>query len=236
MNERGPSERADPASTHALKDALSDLAARGEAAAASAPESFSEDQRAAARLLGAALAGAGVDLGARRALETVESRAPKAAARKRAVVAVLGKAGSGKTHLLSWVVGELLAAGVKQITAEGEARPERSKKKTSRPVSFAVVAPTNKAASVLRARGVAATTLHRILYSPVYDPDYEALAQWLAEPGKHDKPDGVGGVSEGQLDRALELFKQTRSAPAALAMIGLRGSDFITGWKRRDEE
>jgi hypothetical protein len=45
-------------------------------------------------------------------------------------------------------------------------------------------APTNKAASVLRARGVPATTIHRILYTPVYDPEYEKVAEWLAGQGE----------------------------------------------------
>ena len=202
----------------------------GARAAQSAPDSFSEDQIAAARLIGAALSKAGVDLAA----GSAEAR--ERGAKDGAVAAVLGKAGSGKTHLLAWLVGQLQETGAKQISGEPAAGPERSKRRKPRRVSFAVVAPTNKAASVLRGRGVAATTIHRILYSPEYDPEYEALAQWLAEPEKNERPDGVGGVSEAQLDRALALYKQTKSAPAALAMIGLRGSDFITGWKRRDEE
>lgn len=202
----------------------------GARAAEAAPESFSEDQIAAARLVGEALAKAGVDLAEGKAAPQARLGGEGAAA------AVLGKAGSGKTHLLAWLVEKLAATGARQVTGEAEARPTASKRRKPRRVSFAVVAPTNKAASVLRGRGVAATTIHRILYSPEYDPEYEALAQWLAEPEKNDRPKGVGGVTENQFDRALELYKQTKSAPAALAMIGLRGSDFITGWKRRDEE
>ena len=202
----------------------------GERAAAAAPETFSDDQIAAVRLVGAALAPLGVDLEAGLAKPKLRGASQGSAA------AVLGKAGSGKTHLLAWLVEKLQETGAKQITGEAEAKPGGARRRKARRVSFAVVAPTNKAASVLRARGVAATTIHRILYSPEYDPDYEALAQWLAEPQKNERPQGVGGVSEAQLDRALELFKQTQSAPAALAMIGLRGSDFITGWKRREED
>ena len=40
-----------------------------------------------------------------------------------------------------------------------------------------------RAASVLRLRGVTATTIHRILYTPVYDPEYEKIAEWLAGIG-----------------------------------------------------
>ncbi|MEO1733206.1 MAG: ATPase, partial [Pseudomonadota bacterium] len=49
--------------------------------------------------------------------------------------------------------------------------------------TLAILAPTNKAASVLRLRGVPATTIHRILYTPVYDPEYEKIAEWLAGNG-----------------------------------------------------
>ena len=49
--------------------------------------------------------------------------------------------------------------------------------------TLAILAPTNKAASVLRLRGVPATTIHRILYTPVYDPQYEKIAEWLAGQG-----------------------------------------------------
>ena len=37
------------------------------------------------------------------------------------------------------------------------------------------------------------------------------------------------------LDRAQASYIQNKSVPAALAAAGLRGSDFITGWKRREE-
>ena len=36
-------------------------------------------------------------------------------------------------------------------------------------------------------RGVPATTIHRIIYTPVYDPEYEKIAEWLA--GKGERPE-----------------------------------------------
>ena len=54
-------------------------------------------------------------------------------------------------------------------------------------------------ASVLRMRGVPATTIHRILYTPVYDPQYERIAEWLT--GNGTRPE-VEGLAEGALDRA----------------------------------
>jgi exodeoxyribonuclease-5 len=141
-------------------------------------------------------------------------------------VAVLGRAGSGKTLLLAELVRALTAAGVETISADYESRKTRSGR------TLAVLAPTNKAASVLRGRGVPATTIHRILYTPLYHPDYEAIAEWLT--GKGDRPK-VENLSDAALDRAFAFFQQHPSIPGALASAGLRGSDFIRGWKRRDE-
>src|SRR5699024_1100702 len=90
------------------------------------------------------------------------------------VLAVTGKAGSGKTLLLSQLTEALKTAGVDIISGDYEGRRRRDRR------SAAVLAPTNKAAFVLRQRGVPATTIHRILYTPVYDPEYERLADWLA--------------------------------------------------------
>jgi exodeoxyribonuclease V len=141
-------------------------------------------------------------------------------------LAVIGRAGSGKTMLLAELVRGLIAAGVEPVSTDYESRKSRTRR------TLAVLAPTNKAASVLRGRGVPATTIHRILYTPLYHPDYEAIAEWLT--GKGDRPK-VEGLSEAALDRAAAFYRQHPSIPGALASAGLRGSDFIKGWKRRDE-
>ncbi|MGR3469240.1 MAG: AAA family ATPase, partial [Shimia sp.] len=80
--------------------------------------------------------------------------------------------------------------------------------------------------------GVPATTIHRILYTPVYDPEYERIAEWLAEGG--DRPE-IEGLTPEALDRAWAFYQSQPSIPGALAAAGLRGSDFITGWKRRED-
>ena len=85
---------------------------------------------------------------------------------------------------------------------------------------------------MLRNRGVPATTIHRILYTPVYDPEYERIAEWLAGTG--DRPE-IEGLTDLALDRAKAFFDQVKSIPGALAAAGLRGSDFILGWKRRED-
>lgn len=142
------------------------------------------------------------------------------------VMAVTGKAGSGKTLLLAELYRALEAAGVEVVSGDYESRKRRDKR------SLAILAPTNKAASVLRLRGVPATTIHRILYTPVYDPEYERIAEWLA--GSGERPE-IEGITEVSLDRAWAFYAGNKSIPGALAAAGLRGSDFITGWKRREE-
>lgn len=147
------------------------------------------------------------------------------------VLSVIGKAGSGKTLLLAELYKALEAAGVDLVSGdfEGKRRKERR--------TLAILAPTNKAASVLRSRGVPATTIHRILYTPVYDPEYERIAEWLTGQGERPKPDLLSemGLTEEALDRAKAFYDLHKSIPAALASAGLRGSDFINGWKRRED-
>ncbi len=187
--------------------------------AAPLPVTFSDDQAAAWDRLAEMLAKAGIDI-------LDEETAPPDPEAESAVLAVLGKAGSGKTLLLSELTKALIAAGVETVSGdyEGKRRKERR--------TLAVLAPTNKAASVLRNRGVPATTIHRILYTPVYDPEYEKIAEWLA--GNGPRPEGTA-LSDTALDRAKAFHDSVKSIPGALAAAGLRGSDFIKGWKRREE-
>jgi exodeoxyribonuclease-5 len=144
----------------------------------------------------------------------------------RTVMAVVGKAGSGKTMLLAALYRTLKDAGIDVVSGDWEGRKRRERR------TLAILAPTNKAASVLRGHGVPATTIHRILYTPVYDPQFEAVAEWLA--GQGERP-VIAGLTDIQLDRAWTSYQTYTSVPAALASAGLRGSDFITGWKRREE-
>ncbi|MFN3953691.1 MAG: ATP-dependent RecD-like DNA helicase [Pararhodobacter sp.] len=143
-----------------------------------------------------------------------------------AMLAILGKAGSGKTMLLAELTRALIAAGVETVSGDYEGRRRKERR------TLAILAPTNKAASVLRNRGVPATTIHRILYTPVYDPEYERIAEWLAGNGPRPEMPELG---EAALERAKAFYDQVKSIPGALAAAGLRGSDFIKGWKRREE-
>jgi exodeoxyribonuclease-5 len=148
---------------------------------------------------------------------------------KHSVMAITGKAGSGKTLLLAELYKALEAAGVQIVSGDFESKKSKNKR------TLAILAPTNKAASVLRLRGVPATTIHRILYTPVYDPEYERIADWLA--GNGERPEISEGleITEVALDRAAAFYANNKSIPGALAAAGLRGSDFITGWKRRED-
>ena len=179
---------------------------------------FSEDQAEAYDSVAELLRGAGVDLEDGMALPAPEDRA--------SVMAVIGRAGSGKTMLLSRLYQALEEVGVEVVSGDFESRRRKEKR------TLAILAPTNKAASVLRNNGVPATTIHRILYTPVYDPEYERVAEWLA--GSGERPE-IEGLTDAALDRAMAFYQQNKSIPGALATAGLRGSDFITGWKRRDD-
>lgn len=179
--------------------------------------SFSDDQAEAWDRLAEVLRAAGVDVDA--------GTATPAEARP-AVLAVVGKAGSGKTMLLASLTRAMVAAGADLVSGDWEGRRRKDRR------TLAILAPTNKAASVLRSRGVPATTIHRILYTPIYKPEYEKLAEWLAGTGTRPV---VEGFTDAALDRAKAVYDALTSVPAALATIGLRGSDFIQGWKRREE-
>ncbi|MCB1313329.1 MAG: AAA family ATPase [Sedimentitalea sp.] len=182
------------------------------------PVTFSADQAAAYDSIADHLRAAGVDL-ANSLVSPPGESGPR-------VLAVVGKAGSGKTLLLAELFKAMEQAGVEIVSGDYESRKRRTRR------TLAILAPTNKAASVLRLRGVPATTIHRILYTPVYDPEYERIAEWLV--GNGERP-AIEGLSEIALDRAAAFYKGNRSIPGALAAAGLRGSDFITGWKRREE-
>ncbi len=179
---------------------------------------FSEDQAEARAAIIERLRDHGVDIASGALLPAREGGGE--------TLAVLGRAGSGKTRLLSSLVSDLTACGVEAVSADWESRRKTGKR------TFAVLAPTNKAASVLRNLGVPATTIHRIIYTPVYDPEYEKIAEWLAGDGERPT---LENIEDEALDRAQASYAQHASIPGALAAIGLRGSDFISGWARRDD-
>lgn len=182
------------------------------------PVKYSEDQAQAFDSVSGILRAAGVDL--------ENGMLTPLRANKENIAAVIGKAGSGKTLLLANLYEALKDAGVNIVSGDYEGRARKEKR------SLAILAPTNKAASVLRNRGVPATTIHRILYTPMYDPEYEKFAEWLSGDGPQPE---IEGLTAHALDRAANFYASNASVPGALAAAGLRGSDFITGWKRRED-
>jgi len=179
---------------------------------------FSDDQAEAYDRISDLLRSVGVDLEASHLTPNSEGRED--------VLAVTGRAGSGKTMLLARLYEAMDEAGIDVISGDYEGRRRKDRR------TLAILAPTNKAASVLRVQGVPATTIHRIIYTPLYDPEYEVIADWLA--GGDDRP-AIDGLSDAALERAHAFYQLHKSIPGALAAAGLRGSDFIIGWKRRED-
>ena len=179
---------------------------------------LSSDQAEAWDALADVLAENGIDL-------TTEEVLPPQPGKAR-VMAVIGKAGSGKTLLLAELSRVLRDLGVDIISGDYEGKRRKDQR------TAAILAPTNKAAFVLRMRKVPATTIHRILYTPIYDPEYERIAEWLTGVGERPQ---IPELTEEALDRAKAFYDQHGSIPGALAAAGLRGSDFIRGWKRRED-
>ena len=93
-----------------------------------------------------------------------------------------------------------------------------STSKSDRSRTLAVLAPTNKAASVLRNRGIPATTIHRIMYTPEYDPEYERITAWLE--GKEKRPK-TALVGDSILKRVQAFYQVSPSVPAAFAAAGI---------------
>ena len=187
--------------------------------APSEPVCYSDDQDAAYNRITELLAAAGVDVKAK----TAE---PKDTNTTCKMLFVIGKAGSGKTMLLADIADALVKTGVEVVSGETEV------KKSQKPRTLAILAPTNKAASVLRQHGVEATTLHRIIYTPLYNPDYERIVEFLERGGT---PPEIEKIHTDALTRAAQFFKDNQSVPGALAILGVRGADFIIGWERRDD-
>ena len=131
---------------------------------------YSADQSAALEQVQEILLNAGVDLNSKTSSQINEN--------SKSLIAVIGRAGSGKTMLLTDLVARVKESGVRLIL------PDYFKVDKENRRTLSILAPTNKAASVLRNRGVPATTIHRVLYTPLYDPEYEKIADWLVDGGK----------------------------------------------------
>ena len=145
----------------------------------------------------------------------------------RGEIAVLGKAGTGKTHLLVQVAEALGEMSFTDVTLESEG-PEKAPDGRT----FAIASPTNKAASVLRRRGVNASTIHRLLYVPVYSEDFQGLTEWLRNP--EGPCPGLYEHDDETVAEIVTVYRDTGSMPAALGAVGLRGSDFIVDWTVRE--
>jgi exodeoxyribonuclease-5 len=178
---------------------------------------FSEEQAEAHDRIAEMLRGVGVDLDHGTITPMAEG--------KSSVLAVIGKAGSGKTLLLAELVRALEGAGVEIVSGdwEGRRRKDRRTPPSSRPrtrpracCGAAACRPRRSTASSIRR-----STTRSTRRSP---NGSRAMAS------ARDR-----GLTDELLDRAKAVYDLHKSVPAALASAGLRGSDFITGWKRRED-
>ena len=112
---------------------------------------FSEDQAEAFDRIAELLQSAGIDI--------EECQTTPRTGGGTNTLAVIGKAGSGKTMLLARLAEALTDAGVDTVSGDYEGRRRKARR------TLAILPPTNKAGSVLRTQGVAGTTIHRILYT-----------------------------------------------------------------------
>jgi hypothetical protein len=179
---------------------------------------FSDEQAEAHDRIADSLRGLGVDIDRGTLTPMTEGKSD--------VLAVIGKAGSGKTLLLAALTRALEGAGVEIVSGDWEGRRRKDRR------TLAILAPTNKAASVCCATAACPRPRSTASSTPVYDPEYE-------KPSPNGWP-GRASAGDRRPDRrrarpGLCLLPDKKSIPGALAAAGLRGSDFITGWKRRDD-
>jgi exodeoxyribonuclease-5 len=71
-----------------------------------------------------------------------------------------------------------------------------------------------------------------MLYRPVFDEAYQSLVDWLTGT-RSQAPAGI--LDDDMQTRAKTFCDKHGSVVGALAVAGLSGSDFISGWTRRDE-
>ena len=69
-----------------------------------------------------------------------------------------------------------------------------------------------------------------MLYRPQFHPDYQHVVDWLTGE-RSDQPTMDAAI----LTRARGAYAAHASVVGALAVAGLRGSDFITGWTARKD-
>ena len=109
---------------------------------------FSGDQNKAYNEVVSTLRLSGIDL--------EEAKLSSKSDRQSSLLGIIGRAGTGKTLLISKLFEALKLSGINIITGDYESKRLRTER------SLSILAPTNKAASVLRSKGVPATTLHRL--------------------------------------------------------------------------
>lgn len=136
------------------------------------------------------------------------------------LLAIGGPAGSGKTTLIKKLVADLQELG--QIVV--------------------VCAATNKAALVLRNKGIQATSLHQACMRPIFKPPLNALSDCLYQAIRESDDTKIKIskelLAQYSLDDLLKGFQKTRDSGiyTALRFLGITDSfKYLDGWSAAAE-
>lgn len=123
------------------------------------------------------------------------------------VKALRGLAGVGKTSVIPHIVDRL---GDVEVTA-----------------------PTNRAALILRSKGLEnATTIFKACMRPYFDNDYNAYSRWTSSPGNSEYPKLLAHLDEETARDKLE--QGLGSSEERDASFGIKAMDHVLGWSARD--
>lgn len=122
------------------------------------------------------------------------------------VRALRGLAGTGKTSVIPHIVRRL---GDVEVTA-----------------------PTNRAALILRNKGLtAAKTLFKACMRPRFDDDYTSYSLWLSNP-ERPLPKLLEGRDKAEIKAKLDVESASREEKDAA--LGINAMDHVVGWNARD--
>lgn len=124
------------------------------------------------------------------------------------VVALRGLAGTGKTSIIP-----AIARAMGEVT---------------------VSAPTNRAAGVLRQKGLEAVTLHKACLRPYYTEEFETFSSWVQNPNSQRMPPLLKKVSPEEA--ILKVNQCSNNLEKACIAFNVHPMDYVQGWAARDQD